>query len=59
LAVPGDDDGLDFGRGCSQLHQNNCHGRSRYGRKGVHDNAQLAVVSVGLALMEVRYLRDT
>jgi len=52
----GNDDGIGLGRGGSQLHD---HNHSRSGGNGhhrMHDNAQLAVIRVGLVGMHVRNL---
>ena len=58
LALPGNDSGLALGRGCSTLDQYDCRRSGRDGRQGVHDNAQLAVIGVGLVRVEVCCLSD-
>ncbi len=52
----GNDDGLGLGRGGSQLHDHNHSRGSGNGHHRVHDDAQLAVIGVGLVGMQVRDL---
>ena len=49
-------DGCGLGRGSSQLHDDDGGRSGSNGHNRVHDNAQLAVVGVGLAWMQVRDL---
>jgi hypothetical protein len=51
------DDGLGLGRGGSQLHHDDDGSNCSHGRQRVHDNAQLAMIGVGLVRVQVRYLR--
>ena len=58
LGLPGNDDWLGLGCGGSQLHKDDrrCNNCNRYRR--VHHDAQLAMVSVRGARMEVSHLGD-
>lgn len=56
MPLVGNDDGFGLGRGSSQLHDHNGGRRDSNGHHGVHDNAQLAMVGVRLARMQVRDL---
>jgi hypothetical protein len=56
LGSPSDEDGLGYRSGGSQLHQNDSgHGRGDRHRR-VHDNAERAVIRIGVAGVEVGYL---
>ncbi len=56
LPLAGNDDGLGLGRGRSQLHDDDDGSSSGNGHHRVHDDAQLAVIGVGLVGVEVRDL---
>ena len=58
LPLAGNYDGLGLGRGSSQLHDDDDGRSGGDGHHRVHDNAQLAMVGVGLFGMQVRRLGD-
>jgi len=53
LPLAGNYDGLGLGRGSSQLHDDDDCRSSGNGNHSVHDNAQLAVICVGIVRMKV------
>jgi hypothetical protein len=53
LPLAGNYDGLGLGRGSSQLHDDDDFRRSGNGNHSVHDNAQLAVIGVGIVRMKM------
>lgn len=56
MPLAGNEDRFGLGRGSSQLHDHN-HSRScGYRHHRVHDDAQLAVIRVGLVGVQVRNL---
>ena len=56
LPLAGNYDGLGLGRGSSQLHDDDDCGSGCDGRDRVHGDAELAVIGVALAGMQVRDL---
>ena len=58
LPLTGDYDGRGLGRGSSQLHDDDCGRRGCDGRHCVHGDAELAMIGVALAGMQVRDLSD-
>lgn len=58
MPLVSNDDGIGLGRGSSQLHDDDGGRSSSNGHHRVHDNAQLAMVGVRLAGVQVRDLGD-
>lgn len=56
MPLAGNDDGFGLGRGRSQLHNDDDSGRGRNRDDRVHHDAQLAVIRIRLARVQMRDL---